>query len=749
MVNVTWRGKTYVGTLLDCTKHDWAPPRFCDSPTNGDYDCKNSKNSRSKRTRGSSVEPDTRIFHSKLRNGKRRRNQFTVPSSPVKIEPTTLSSSSVSVSKRTTRNSKDAAESRLTPPIVRDHSETHKTIERIENAESLAMNEDSSNFEVVAPEAGNCVASAEETTTDNEGKESYATSDVEMSTIDMEPESTASMSNKPEPEEELDDKVIDNATKAVEFNLTETHAPYESSAKSPAYSDISDANDGEEDDSAFGDLGASNKTAEIVASPFTFFPTNQEEPLPPPALNELKMENNGSIDYSASTNVTSAITSTTTVPTSGSVVAKEFAPNSFGHTSFALTPAVTSNSLNCLPTGIPKVATTIASNHLLASKPASFPYPIMSSLPYSIDSGLPMTIPTSLPDNGSGYKANYDVSFLKDKTNEKSRYKPNSLDTHAGNIQATSSHSPFGGISSTPLTAVAPPPKVASPYDFNSYEKQRQQEEEQQMMRHPRADHLTSGMFGQMRSDSSKPIIPNQKPTVDHGAQKAIKEEPVKPTMETTGPPPPPTNSYYLPQPFLTHSPGPGTSFMPPFDQFLPNFRPPIRFPPLGHPTDLANPNNGMMMLHHPGPPGLPGLPPLPPPPPPHNKGNLALDMLQKASQQYNNHKMQELQERALMSPKSNGGKLRISPSTLQSPHPHSLLPAPPNSSSSPSAALTGGPPGIVGGSKKDDFSRSPPPQRHLHTHHHTHVGVAYPIYDPYGGNFFYLSQIYYITDVF
>lgn len=27
VVNVTWRGKTYVGTLIDCTKHDWAPPR--------------------------------------------------------------------------------------------------------------------------------------------------------------------------------------------------------------------------------------------------------------------------------------------------------------------------------------------------------------------------------------------------------------------------------------------------------------------------------------------------------------------------------------------------------------------------------------------------------------------------------------------------------------------------------------------------------------------------------------------------
>ncbi|ESN98164.1 hypothetical protein HELRODRAFT_84919 [Helobdella robusta] len=28
VVNVTWRGKTYVGTLMDATRHHWAPPRF-------------------------------------------------------------------------------------------------------------------------------------------------------------------------------------------------------------------------------------------------------------------------------------------------------------------------------------------------------------------------------------------------------------------------------------------------------------------------------------------------------------------------------------------------------------------------------------------------------------------------------------------------------------------------------------------------------------------------------------------------
>ncbi|OXU22973.1 hypothetical protein TSAR_015019 [Trichomalopsis sarcophagae] len=76
VVNITWRGKTYVGTLLDCTRHDWAPPRFCDSPTS-DFDIRTSKG-RVKRGRTSSntvLCNDSLNFtgtrnsmHSKLRN---------------------------------------------------------------------------------------------------------------------------------------------------------------------------------------------------------------------------------------------------------------------------------------------------------------------------------------------------------------------------------------------------------------------------------------------------------------------------------------------------------------------------------------------------------------------------------------------------------------------------------------------------------------------------------------------------------
>lgn len=87
MVNVTWREKSYVGTLLDCSKHDWAPPRLCDSPSD-DGDVKSGKGNRSKRGRATAVveiSTDARAVQSKLRNGKGRRTAnsgFTIPSSP-------------------------------------------------------------------------------------------------------------------------------------------------------------------------------------------------------------------------------------------------------------------------------------------------------------------------------------------------------------------------------------------------------------------------------------------------------------------------------------------------------------------------------------------------------------------------------------------------------------------------------------------------------------------------------------------
>uniref|UniRef100_A0A8C5L943 Zinc finger protein 608 n=1 Tax=Jaculus jaculus TaxID=51337 RepID=A0A8C5L943_JACJA len=84
VVNVTWRNKTYVGTLLDCTKHDWAPPRFCESPTS-DLEMRGGRG-RGKRARSAAAAPgsetnftESRGMQSKNRggaNGKGRRGSL-------------------------------------------------------------------------------------------------------------------------------------------------------------------------------------------------------------------------------------------------------------------------------------------------------------------------------------------------------------------------------------------------------------------------------------------------------------------------------------------------------------------------------------------------------------------------------------------------------------------------------------------------------------------------------------------------
>ncbi|XP_045216688.2 zinc finger protein 608-like isoform X2 [Mercenaria mercenaria] len=84
VVNVTWRGKTYVGTLLDATRHDWAPPRFnCDSPTM-EFESRTPKGRGKRRGAANTPVQDTRT----LRKGRRGSNvqTFTAPPSPAKSD---------------------------------------------------------------------------------------------------------------------------------------------------------------------------------------------------------------------------------------------------------------------------------------------------------------------------------------------------------------------------------------------------------------------------------------------------------------------------------------------------------------------------------------------------------------------------------------------------------------------------------------------------------------------------------------
>lgn len=142
VVNVTWRGKTYVGTLLDCTKNDWAPPRFCDSPSS-DIEMRTPKN-RGKRGRAQTATPvneltapDLKVGNVKLRNGAKGRRgssangstSFVAPASPIKPEPWP---------KRKTRGSENESQEDATANKNTKRSKLQKELDRKERQNSPA-----------------------------------------------------------------------------------------------------------------------------------------------------------------------------------------------------------------------------------------------------------------------------------------------------------------------------------------------------------------------------------------------------------------------------------------------------------------------------------------------------------------------------------------------------------------------------------------------------------------------------------
>ncbi|KAK1888042.1 Zinc finger protein 609 [Dissostichus eleginoides] len=103
VVNVTWRNKTYVGTLLDCTRHDWAPPRFCESPSS-DVEMRGGRG-RGKRIRPGSNTPLNDNSNSSDNKGSGSRTEASPSSNKRKNKPAsdmepTSSSEDTKASKR-------------------------------------------------------------------------------------------------------------------------------------------------------------------------------------------------------------------------------------------------------------------------------------------------------------------------------------------------------------------------------------------------------------------------------------------------------------------------------------------------------------------------------------------------------------------------------------------------------------------------------------------------------------------------
>ncbi|CAH1164685.1 unnamed protein product [Phaedon cochleariae] len=280
-------------------------------------------------------------------------------------------------------------------------------------------------------------------------------------------------------------------------------------------------------------------------------------------------------------------------------------------------------------------------------------------------------------------------------------------------------------------------------YVYSEQRRKEQQQQQQQQQQQSMADHkppITKTPHS--HSPSLKP--PKDVKMEADKKEKEPKQEGVKPTMETQGPPPPPTSQYAYIHPGYMQQAHYGAL---PFDPNHPMYRGIM----------VPGPYSGSPYIHAPiqryhAPEDLSRAQPPP---------TKALDMLQHHAQYYSSHKIHELQERAIKSPtpnsnKSNSSLAASSPSANQgggagvgvvgvggnvgapppSGPPSAQMSANPNAGSQAAnnAPAAGGKQagGDGGGGGKE--ARSPPPQRHVHTHHHTHVGLGYPMYPaPYG----------------
>ncbi|CAH1128167.1 unnamed protein product [Ceutorhynchus assimilis] len=245
--------------------------------------------------------------------------------------------------------------------------------------------------------------------------------------------------------------------------------------------------------------------------------------------------------------------------------------------------------------------------------------------------------------------------------------------------------------------------------EHQQHHHQQQQQNQSQQQNIP-SEHKSSSKISQNPSMKSKEI------KIEDKKEKEVKQEGVKPTMETQGPPPPPTSQYAYIHPSYMQGAHYGMAFDPNHPMYRGIMVPgPYSSSPYLHPQ--------IPRYHAPE-----DLSRAQPP-------SKALDMLQHHAQYYSSHKIHELQERAIKSPTPKTSVASSSPSTNNPPPSGHQSPAqmsaPPTAQQPASTTPTNSkqPPS----DNKD--SRSPPPQRHVHTHHHTHVGLGYPIYGagPYG----------------
>ncbi|CAN8011387.1 unnamed protein product [Ixodes pacificus] len=802
VVNVTWRGKTYVGTLLDCTRHDWAPPRFCESPTS-DLDAKGGlpKGGRPKRARG---DPEAANrggctpVQGKLRNGKGRR--FAVPCSPAKGEgrrrtatrPPELELSPPDKKRARARGTPPTPEAPCSPALIpcpEPHcGKKYKHINGLRYHQSHAHGcgdakggeeETSDGGEegssppsptilppalpvAVAPVAAPAAPEEPSPSPPVSVTVSIPTSQVfsfvpaapraaspppvrALATPVCPPDSVPSAA-PPSPPKAAPPVVAEPPGQAVVPQAASLDAVLRQHKRPHKKGKGRKSEGGPPEEAPEGPLPLAAAAAAETSLPLEQAPPNLEESVQSPAYSDISDDAAPLLEAAKDKE-----------PPRGPPGELYGVYPYFGQPPYLLPGVQPPPEAKPPPPPNPTAEEEAAKKEggVLRDKAPKEPsrdgptpqeppgkkpdFPQFP--PYSLCAGGPYVGggPPGYPFHEPYHVHMVDSSpsaFKEDKSGGKDapgvdKGAPPPLDKNSPRVLP-----PHPRRNQSPEAPVPPKERLCkeeakeepkfSPYE-PLYERRFLYLQDPPPAEAPPKEAPPTPKAPPPHPPKSRP--PKEPKDKDGGGQ--------KPTMETTGPPPPSNYAYLHPGYLPPHFP-PHVAFESVY-RGLPHYggSPYLRF----HVPAPEVPQQA------PGPPvvGQVGGPQGPP---------KALDLLHQVSQHYSNHKIHELQERAVPSPSPHAGPGDRPPRggppekgpPRGDPGPLAPLEAGPKGGGMPVVGVPlggvppqqqqgpgpgGGPPGPT--QNPDGTSRSPPPQRHLHTHHHTHVGVGYPLYDPYG----------------
>ncbi|XP_044265222.1 zinc finger protein 609-like [Tribolium madens] len=749
VVNVTWRGKTYVGTLLDCTRHDWAPPRFCDSPTS-DLDNRTPKG-----------------------RGKRGRSP-PVPGSPPP-SPVLLECPEPNCSKKYKHIN----------GLKYHQSHAHGSADDEDTKEVTSMSEnDESNIE--APSPATPVKSPEK------GQDSPLTPKkeelpmilrgLEVSSQPATPRSTppspatSDLGGAGSPTVQIEKSVVKPGV--LRYTPTEEFPVGVFANKTPAAGPAlgpssvravppEPASPQTDPPSAQPQSFASLPPQQFTQPPTLLIPPQNLQTAPPmsphapqsPKITQFKVKPTAALmpedkSKAQQNNKTQSFKKKNRKSPAGSPHPPQTEQPVFGVEQTARDEVQSPAYSDISDDGAPPVESDMGDKSKSADKksesgqvphmPQYGMYPFYGQPQYLVpQEGKKDEKTGEKPDKDGKKEGNdYQQKILPQQHyypyGYMPGYPPYNMDPNFGGVPMVQEDkikeeriketpspieqpikqppAPIPNPIQVPKVKTEPPPKekhqnenhqilkesIEIKNQMNPYMYPRQQQPPHDDVRRFYT-HKTPTPTKQPPPPS--PSLKHKDPKPEEKKDKDLKQEGVKPTMETQGPPPPPTSQYAYIHPSYMQSAHYGAL---PFDPNHPMYRGIM----------VPGPYSGNPYLHqiprYHAPEDLSRAPP-----------PKALDMLQHHAQYYSSHKIHELQERAIKSPTPKTSIASSSPSTSQSaPVSQPQMTQPPTSTTSTTPAGKQTP-----GDGKD--SRSPPPQRHVHTHHHTHVGLGYPMYPP------------------